>query len=206
MSTTQTPPRVAGEPAWEIARLFPNQGGWSVQEYFDLSDCNRLVEYSRGFIEVLPMPTLDHQLIVQYLFMLLREHLVVSGPGLILVAPYRVRVDEKTYREPDVVVFLRADDDRIGEQFSDGADLVVEVLSESNRDHDLKTKRAEYAAAGIAEYWVVDPAEGRMVVLGLDPGGSTYVEHGTFARGDHASSRLLPGLEIDVEEMFSNPR
>ena len=56
--------RRAGEPAWEIARLFPNQGGWSEQEYFDLSRGNRLVEFSDGFVEVLPMPTTTHQMIV----------------------------------------------------------------------------------------------------------------------------------------------
>ena len=204
MSPTQTPPRVAGEPAWEIARLFPNQGGWSVQEYFDLSDCNRLVEYSRGFIEVLPMPTWSHQKILAYLYRTFFSFLSARELGSVVFAPYKVRVDPETYREPDIVVILHAHDDRVGEQFSDGADLVVEVLSASNRDHDLETKRAEYAAAGIAEYWVVDPAEGRIVVLTLEPGGSTYLEHGRFAKGERATSRLLQGLDIDVEEACSN--
>ena len=51
------------EPAWDIARLFPPQGQWSEEDYFAL-DTNRLVELSDGFIEVLPMPTMVHQLIV----------------------------------------------------------------------------------------------------------------------------------------------
>ena len=203
MSPTRTPPRVAGEPAWEIAELFPNQGGWSVQEYFELSDGNRLVEYSRGFVEVLPMPMYSHQKIVAYLYKTILAFLTAGDLGEVLFAPYRVRVAPKTYREPDLVVLLRAGEDRIGEQFSEGADLVVEILGESNRSHDLKTKRAEYAAAGIPEYWAVDPQESRLVVLALEPGESTYVEHGTFSRGERATSRLLPGLGVDVSEALA---
>ena len=115
MSPTRTPPRAAGEPAWEIARLFPNQGRWSVQEYFDLSDGNRLVEYSRGFVEVLPTPTRTHQLILQYLFMVLRAHVVDRSLGEVLVAPYRVRLNLETNREPDLVVLIRAREDRVNE-------------------------------------------------------------------------------------------
>src|SRR5438046_2969712 len=47
---TRTP-----EPTWEIAYLFPNQGHWSEEEYLAL-DGNQLVEFSRGFLEVLPVP------------------------------------------------------------------------------------------------------------------------------------------------------
>lgn len=191
----------AGEPAWEIARLFPNQGGWSVQEYFDLSDRNHLVEYSHGFVEVLPMPTLTHQLIVQFLFMAVRRYLVEQRiGGLVLVAPYRVRIDPKTYREPDLIYLDRERAAQTGEHFSEGADLVMEVVSESTRAHDLETKRAEYAVAGIPEYWIVDPKEGRILVLALEPGASSYVEHGSFTRGEQATSRLLPGLTVDVAE------
>ena len=52
---------------WEIARLFPAQGDWSEEEYFAL-DTNHLVEYSDGFLEFLPMPTIFHQLILQFLY------------------------------------------------------------------------------------------------------------------------------------------
>ncbi len=61
--------RPSSEPelTWEIARLFPAQGEWSEEEYFAL-DNNHRVEYSDGFLEFLPMPTIFHQLILQYLY------------------------------------------------------------------------------------------------------------------------------------------
>src|SRR5690348_18132107 len=45
--------------------------------------------------------------------------------------------------------------------------------SESNRKLDVEIKRQEYARAGIPEYWLVDPAEGRITVLTLQDRKST---------------------------------
>jgi len=45
---------------------------------------------------------------------------------------------------------------------------MVEVLSPSNRDHDLLTKRALYGRAGVKEYWIVDPDNRSLEVLTLD--------------------------------------
>ena len=73
--------------------------------------------------------------------------------------------------------------DRIGKDFWERPDLVIEIVSENNRRHDLVTKRDEYARAGIPEYWIVDPEEETITVLVLKPRRKTYVEHGTFAKG-----------------------
>jgi hypothetical protein len=54
------------EPTWEVAYLFPTQGSWSEEDYLSLHT-NQLVEFSHGFLEVLPMPTTSHQLLVLYL-------------------------------------------------------------------------------------------------------------------------------------------
>ncbi len=77
-------------------------------------------------------------------------------------------------------------------------DLVMEVVSENNRRHDLVTKRDEYAEAGIPEYWIVDPQEGTITVYVLRPRRKTYAEHGVFAKGTHATSLVLPGFEVNV--------
>ena len=81
----------AGEPAWDVATLFPDQGSWSEEEYFRLNG-NRLIEYSHGYIDVLPMPTTSHQSIALFLFKLLDAFVAVRGLGKALAAPLRVQL------------------------------------------------------------------------------------------------------------------
>ena len=69
-----------GEPAWDVARLFPNQGYWSEVEYLALNG-NHLVEFSDGWVEVLPMPTMTHQLIVAWLYGRVFEFVSPQGLG-----------------------------------------------------------------------------------------------------------------------------
>src|SRR4051812_11996140 len=183
------------EPAWDVAHLFPDQGTWGEEEYLALNS-NRLVEFSHGSLEVLVMPTTSHQLIVLYLYRVFEAFVSAGGLGTVLVAPLRVRLWPGKFREPDLV-FLRAQHAaRIGELFWDGADLVMEVVSDDDRRRDLETKRREYAQAGIPEYWIVDPLLARITVLRLD--GPAYAVHGEFPRGTRATSHLLPGFAVDV--------
>jgi Uma2 family endonuclease len=188
-------------PAWDIARLFPNQGELSEGDYLRLTKHARLLaEYSDGHIEVLPMPTTAHQRIVRYLIGLLMA-VAGTGRGEVLFAPLRVRLRPGKFREPDVVFMLRQHSDRIQNEFWDGADLVMEVVSEDDPDRDLVEKRREYAEAGIAEYWIVDPRTMAITVLVLS--GGEYAVHGEFHPGMRASSILLPELSADVGAVFA---
>lgn len=191
------------EPAWEVAKLFPAQGTWSEVEYFELNG-NRLVEFTNGFIEVLAMPSIAHQRIVRFLFGLLNSFVVSNGLGEALFAPLRVRLWNLKYREPDIVFMLSTNAGRIHADFWDGADLVIEVVSDDDRRRDLETKRLEYAQAGIAEYWIVDPQ--REVVMVLKLQGQQYVIHGEFGRGEAACSVLLPGFAVAADEVLDAAR
>jgi hypothetical protein len=55
------------EPTWAIAKLFPNQGEWSEEDYLTLNT-NRLVEFFNGHVEVPDMPTPSHQFLALYLY------------------------------------------------------------------------------------------------------------------------------------------
>ena len=80
MSETIPNPELELEPTWEVATLFPNQGQWSEEEYLALNT-NRLVEYSDGCLEFLPMPTLSHQLIMLFLYEALKAHVSAQDLG-----------------------------------------------------------------------------------------------------------------------------
>ena len=190
------------EPTWEIARLFPAQGCWSEEEYFEL-ETNQLVEYSDGFLEFLPMPTIFHQLILQYLYEQLKSFVAANQLGTVVIAGYKIRVCARKYREPDILFISAANRRRIKKQYCEQADLVIEVVSEKNRSHDIVKKRVEYARAGIPEYWIVDPEEETITVLVLKSGRKTYTQLGAFRKGKTAASALLPGFKIDVTTALS---
>lgn len=183
------------DPDHQLERLIGNQGFVTEAEYLAF-DGNRLIEYSDGWIEVLPMPTTSHQRTIAFLYAAFLAFTTPGGLGEVLFAGIRVRIRTGKYREPDLVLMLTEHAHRVGEDYWDGADLVVEVVSPSNRRHDLEVKRHEYAEAGIPEYWLVDPQQVEIVVLTLRDGA--YHEHGRFRPGDIATSALLPGFEVDV--------
>ncbi len=191
------------EPAWEIATLFPAQGAWSVEEYLDLTDStNRLIEYTDGRIEVLEMPTISHQRILLHLILLFNQFVDRNQLGEILTAGLRVKLDARKFREPDIVFLQKGHQAGVDNRYWTGADLVLEIVSDDagSRKRDLVEKRRDYAAAGIREYWIVDPTEKRITVLALE--GDAYTPVGEFAPGDQAISRLLDGFSLDVTATF----
>ena len=172
------------------------QGLWTEQQYLALSDSSaHLIEFDDGTIEALPTPTDKHQVILLFLYDLLRA----SG-GKVLVAPLRLQVRPGTFREPDILLVRDARDPRRQDRFWLGADLVAEIVIPDDPERDTVTKRADYAAAGIPEYWIVNPLDATVSVLTLD--GASYREAGIYRRGEQAASVLLDGFHVAVDAVF----
>jgi Uma2 family endonuclease len=183
-----------------ILDLYPRQGEWSEEEYLDLTDNARhMIEFTDGYIEVLPMPTDHHQAILAYLFELFLAYLRPRG-GIVRFSPLRVHIRARKFREPDLVLVLDAKDPRRQDRYWQGADLALEVVSADKPERDLVEKRNDYAEASIPEYWIVNPDAETITVLRLEE--HAYVEHGMFGRGAMASSALLAGFEVGVDAVF----
>ena len=182
-----------------VSEVLP-QGCWRDDDYLWLTDrSRRLVEFTDGYLEILPMPSRGHQRVLAFLFMAFRQFLAPAG-GEALFAPLRLRIREGKLREPDLLAVRDAQDLRSGNRFWTGADVVVEVVSPDGEERDLIDKRSDYAEAAIAEYWIVDPRTETISVLKLDADG--YVEHGAYGRGDRATSSTLAGFSVDVAQVF----
>jgi Uma2 family endonuclease len=175
---------------------------WTEREYLEFGAARGL-EFVNGTIEVLPMPTIAHQMMLALLYDLLSGHVKPRKLGMVLFAGLRVRTEPRRYREPDLA-FLRSESlGRMDHLYWNQADLVMEIVSDHDRRRDLHTKRHEYARAGIPEYWIVDPRDESVTVLTLGVKGKPYTVHGIFQRGRRATSVCLPGFEVDVAELFS---
>ena len=183
-----------------LSDTLPRQGRWSDEEYLWLTDrTRRLIEFTDGCIEELPVPTSTHQAILAFLYRALYACLAPLG-GAVMFSALRLRIREGKFREPDLLVLRDRADPRYQDRFWLGADLVAEIVSPDCPERDLVDKRADYAEADIPEYWIVDPRHDTITVLTLAAGA--YVEHGVYSRGDTAKSPLLDGLAIDVAAMF----
>jgi len=79
--------------------------------------------------------------------------------------------------------------------------LVVEVVSpgKENEDRDYRYKRSEYAARGIAEYWIVDPERDRVVVLTWVDG---LYEEAIYQDDERLVSQTFPTLELTAKQVL----
>lgn len=189
--------RIVGHDNDTVLDLRPIQGLWTEEQYLAMSDhSRRLLEFDDGYIEVLPIPTDKHQAISQFVFLALLAFIQRIG-GKVQYAPLRLQIRPGKHREPDILLVRDADDPRRQNRYWLGADLVVEIVSPDDPERDTKVKRADYAEAGIPEYWIVDPEGATITVLRLE--NDAYIEHGVFHRDETAGSALLSGFVLSVD-------
>lgn len=80
--------------------------------------------------------------------------------------------------------------------------LVVEVVSpgRENRDRDYRHKHTEYAARGIAEYWIVDP-ETQQITLCRWVNG--LYEDAVYSGTEAIQSTIVPAFALTPAELFA---
>jgi Uma2 family endonuclease len=78
--------------------------------------------------------------------------------------------------------------------------LLVEV-AESSLDYDCGYKADLYAAAGIADYWVVNIPDSCVEVF-RQPEGGKYRSHEEFKAGDEVHVLAFPQVKLPVSSLF----
>lgn len=141
------------------------QGEYTLEDYYAIPDEKR-VELIDGVIYDMAAPTFAHQQI-GFLMGWQLKNFVSKKKGTCIpgVAPIDVQLDcdDKTMVQPDVIVIC--DRDKVINRCVYGApDFVVEVLSPSTSKKDSLLKLRKYKAAGVREYWMVDPDKKKVVV------------------------------------------
>ncbi len=163
-----------------------------------------MLELVDGRIEAVPPPTYEHQMIVLFLVTEIRSYAELHNSGEGIMGPLRVRLGNDNFRQPDVMFMLQRNITRAANEFWDGADLVMEVVSKDDPKRDLEFKRGDYAEAGIPEYWIVDPRTKTITVLKLE--GKQYVVHAEAVSHGIVQSALLAGFDVDAAQVFAAGR
>lgn len=130
-----------------------------MMEVFDMLPEGTLAELINNQLFMSPSPSFDHQNVLLDITFRLREFLKSGGKGQVIVAPFDVKLDKtKNVVQPDITVILNSNPNQIKDgRYSGAPDLIVEILSPGNKDHDLITKKDLYEKFDVTEYWVVDP-------------------------------------------------
>lgn len=156
----------------------------------------RLTEWIDGRVFVYMSVSDAHDRVVGFLRTLLTAYAELTGSCFVRGGPYAMAAKEGgPGREPDLIVVLAGHASRLGESHLAGPpDIAIEVVSEDSVRRDRVVKFAEYAAAGVPEYWVIDPRPGRERAdfFLLPPGDAAYVPADTT--DGVFRSAVLPGF------------
>jgi Uma2 family endonuclease len=158
-------------------------------------------ELARGVLEVTQVPNGPHFQVVTNLYLAIalyhRSHPGVilrfgGGSELQLVIPQMI-----SGRNPDLGVVLRgAPKDSRGRRIPA---LAAEVVSRGSIERDYVTKREEYLAYGLQEYWNVDPLKRQVTVLARR--GDVWNE-AVFQDDQVIASFVLPRFATTVAELW----
>jgi Uma2 family endonuclease len=163
------------------------------------------VELIKGRIfKMSPAPTSAHQAILREISGELWQFLK-GKTCQVFFAPFDVRFPPKsegeimTVLQPDICVVC--DPSKIDKKGCLGApDIVIEILSPSNSEKELRNKYEIYEESGVKEYWVVFPSEKTLLIYTLTRG--KYVPSRLMVKGDEVTSSVLPGFKLDLAEVF----
>ena len=137
----------------------PQKTSYITDDIYSLPEGER-AELIDGKIYMMAPPGRMHQKLVMELSATIRDYIRrKNGSCEVYPAPFAVFLnkDDKNYVEPDISVIC--DKSKLTDKGCNGApDWIIEIVSPSSQRMDYLTKLFKYRAAGVREYWIVDPA------------------------------------------------
>ena len=166
------------------------------EEFLARPVSNQKIEFIDGEVIVPPSPTFLHQELLVSLVEALRAWARrQSGAITVAQSPLDVRFARGRILQPDAMVFFaRIPRDQKG-PIDRVPELCIEVLSE-DRVYDRVTKRLLYGAAGVSEYWLVEPSG---IVERRSGAGLERAEE----LRETLTTPLLPGFSLDLGKLFA---
>ena len=137
------------------------------------------------------------------LFMLLNAHATNQKLGVVRVEKAMVSLTRNDY-EPDICFFgnEKAQHFTPEQLLFPAPDLIVEILSKKTAKRDRGIKFEDYAAHGVAEYWIIDPTKEIVEQYALIGGLKEYFPIATARYDDDLASRAVVGFDIPVAAIF----
>lgn len=170
---------------------------------------NDRVELILGKIfKISPAPSSRHQYVSSLInaalvtFLKRKECRVFAAPFDVTLPITNKKGESNTVIQPDICIVC--DHKKIIDKGCNGApDLIVEIVSKTSVTRDLHEKYNLYEQCGVKEYWIVHPNDKSLSIFFLDKKGK-YVVSKPLTYGDLVESQVLPGLKLDLNEIFQD--
>jgi Uma2 family endonuclease len=174
----------------------------TVEEFYDYPNRDQPGELVRGELRLMPFPGARHGVVVMNTLAALLDFVRPRKLGQLLADVSCELTDlPRTVRAPDIV-FIRATrltaDDLDARFVRVPPDLVVEVLSPSDRASHVEEKLDDYRRVGIPLIWVIDP-ERRTVMIIAEDAPLRWLRDGDTLDG----GRVLTDFECAVSDLFT---
>lgn len=165
----------------------------------DLSP-ERKAEFINGDIVVHSPTTTRHTLVRMHLSRLLSTYVGIRRLGIVLDEKILIALTRNDY-EPDVLFYgsEKANNIKPAQLIFPPPDFIAEVLSETSAARDRGVKFRDYAAHGVAEYWLLDPETETLEQYELDQNAYALRLKATMGV---ARSFAVDGFEILVRALF----
>jgi Uma2 family endonuclease len=161
-------------------------------------------EYVDGEVIKNMTVTKTHSKLTHFLSSLLQFFVESKKLGQIYSEPYQMKMNlegKTKSREPDVFFVAAENFDRVKEQYFEGAaDLIIEVVSVESLIRDTQEKFEEYEAAGVKEYWIIDPHRRTANFYILESSGKYKLRYPSAE--DKFESRVIEGLWINTNWLW----
>lgn len=172
------------------------------EEYLERSSDTHLCEWIDGKVIEVPGASFEHQSISSFLETVMKIFVENNDLGIIIRSPFAMKLEEQRRgREPDIIFVRKERSDHVLRTYLDGpCDLAVEIISPESITRDRAEKFVEYEAAGIREYWLIDPERKMAEFFGLGEGDQYSllpVEDGKF------HSRVMPGFFLSIDWLWN---
>ena len=162
-------------------------------------------EWVDGEVILMSPSNIYHQRILSFLNELLTAFVRAHQLGEIVLPPFLMHLPTRpSGREPDLLFIATEHADRLRETYVDGpADLAVEIVSPDSGARDRGEKFFEYEAAGIPEYWLIDPRRKEASFYQRGEDGVYYL--GPLDADGIYRSKVLPGFWLQVDWLWQRP-
>lgn len=177
----------------------PARARLTLEDYFAMPETMLPMELIDGEIEMAAAPAVNHQRFVYRLAKLIDE---LKPDGEVIPSPVDVVVSISSVLQPDVL-WISSGNERCSEQSGrlyGAPDLVVEISSPSTARKDRTVKFNLYEAAGVREYWIVEPQVELVEVWSLVD--KQYVQHAICRAPQTFVSPALNGATVALSDIF----